>query len=149
MTPESSRPAIRPFTADDLVLLHELWKSAGLDFRPVVRDSVENLTLQWKANRSGFIGAFDGQRLVGSVLATDDGRRGWINRLAVHPNRRRTGLGGELIRAAEDELRRRGMKIIAALIEDDNQMSRQFFKKHEYLEMPEVLYYSKRESRDV
>jgi ribosomal protein S18 acetylase RimI-like enzyme len=82
-------------------------------------------------------------------LATDDSRRGWINRVAVHPGYRRTGLGGELIRAAEAELRRRGIHIIAALIEEDNTASRSLFTKLEYLDMPEIRYYSKRDSWDV
>ncbi len=149
-TPPGTQPfEIRAMTDDELDLLHELWQAAELEFRPLVRDSIENLTLQWEGNAGGFIGAFDGERLAGSVLATDDGRRGWINRLAVHPEFRRTGLGGQLIRAAEAELRRRGLQIIAALIESSNNPSRALFAKSGYSEMPEVLYYSKRDSSDV
>jgi ribosomal protein S18 acetylase RimI-like enzyme len=140
---------IRVLDDDELHLLHGLWEAAGLEFRPSVRDALENLAAQWEDNPDGFIGAFSGDRLVGSVLATDDGRRGWINRVAVHPDYRRTGLGADLVRAAENELRNRGMRIIAALIEDSNAASRALFKKLEYQEMPEVLYYSKRDSSDV
>ena len=93
--------------------------------------------------------AFDGARLVGFVLASDDTRRGWINRIAVHPDFRRTGLASRLVVAAEEELRRRGMQIIAALIEDYNTASRGLFEKSGYSYMPEVLYYSKRDSWDV
>lgn len=148
-TPGDQPFEIRAMTDEELDLLHDLWQAAELEFKPLVRDSIENLTLQWDENPGGFIGAFDGERLVGSVLATDDSRRGWINRLAVHPDFRRTGLGGHLIRAAEAELRRRGLQIIAALIESRNNPSRTLFTKSGYTEMPEVLYYSKRDSRDV
>jgi GNAT superfamily N-acetyltransferase len=133
----------------ELPLLHELWEAAALDYRPQGRDSVANMTAQWQANRGGFIGAFDGNCLAGFVLATDDGRRGWINRVAVRPEYRRTGLGGALIRAAETELRRRKLQIIAALIEEDNNASRKLFDSEEYIYMPEVVYYSKRDSWDV
>ena len=142
-------PVIRRMAVEELHSLHDLWTSAGLEFRPKVRDSIENLIAQWDADPEGFIGAFAGERLIGSVLATDDGRRGWINRVAVHPDFRHSGLGAALVRAAETELRQRGLRIIAALIDEDNVASQSLFKKLEYEEMPEVKYFSKRDSWDV
>ncbi len=140
---------IRPMAEAELALLHDLWDAAELSYRPKGRDTVERMSAERAANPGGFIGAFEGERLVGFVLASDDGRRGWINRLAVHPDRRRTGLGGRLILAAEAELRGRGMMIIAALIEEENAASRGAFEKQGFTTLPEVLYYSKRDSWDV
>ena len=53
----------------------------------------------------GFIGAFADGKLVGIVVATHDGRKGWINRLAVHPDYRRRGIAKKLIEEAEEYLR--------------------------------------------
>ncbi len=136
-------------TTSEMALLHSLWNAAQLEYRPTGRDTLEMLTHECERYPNRFIGAFDNDRLVGSIVVTDDGRRGWINRLAVHPDFRRTGLGQRLIRAGEEQLRGNGMRIIAALIEDDNTASLRTFEKAGYVPMPEVVYYSKRESQDV
>lgn len=140
---------VRSLTRDELKLLGPLWKAAGLSHRPLGRDRETMLVQEWATNASGFIGAFDHEALVGSVLATDDGRRGWINRLAVLPSHRHRGLGLRLIKAAEDVLKTRGLLITAALIEDANEPSRKLFATAGYALLPDVLYYSKRESPDV
>ena len=137
---------IRELTLDELALLGPLWESAGLSYRPTGRDTLENLRVQWQRDAHGFIGGFDGNLLTGAVLATNDGRRGWINRLAVHPEYRGQGIGQLLIAAAEQTLKATGLRIIAALIEDDNAASRALFAKTGYEFLPGVLYYSKRES---
>ena len=98
---------IRTLTEDDTESLVHLWEEAELEYRPRGRDSQEELQRQIRETSVVFLGAFDGNTLLGSVMATDDGRRGWINRLAVHPDSRRRGLGARLIEAAEQVLRRR------------------------------------------
>lgn len=137
---------IRGLTLDELALLVPLWEVAGLSHRPSGRDTLENLRVQWQRDAHGFIGGFDGNLLIGAVLATDDGRRGRINRLAVHPKYRGQGIGQLLIAAAEQALQATGLRIIAALVEEDNTASRALFTKTGYEFLPEVLYYSKRES---
>lgn len=139
----------RELTGDELALLGPLWEASGLSHRPAGRDTIENLRSQRQGNASGFLGAFDGGTLIGAVVATHDGRRGWINRLAVYPHYRGKGIAKKLIAAAESALQRQGLRIIAALIEDDNVASRTLFAQAGYEFLPEILYYSKRESSDA
>lgn len=146
MTNSAGSINIRELTRDELSLLGPLWEAAGLSYKPSGRDTLENLRIQWHRDARGFIGGFVGEALVGAVLATDDGRRGWINRLAVHPNYRGQGIGRKLITAGEQALRQKGMRIVAALIEVDNSASRTLFAEAGYELLPEILYYSKRES---
>tara|TARA_R110002049_G_scaffold305056_3_gene501136 strand:+ start:89162 stop:89578 length:417 start_codon:yes stop_codon:yes gene_type:complete len=47
-------------------------------------------------------------RVIGTVLAGYDGHRGWLYRLAVSTNQRRSGIGTALVRYAETRLARRG-----------------------------------------
>jgi len=75
-----------------------------------------------------YLGAFDGHRLVGAVLGTHDTRKGWINRLAVHPDYRRRGIARRLVRFAERELRKQGLEMFAALIEPRNAASEAVFR---------------------
>lgn len=144
-----SQLAIRAMRIDEVKWLHSLWDAAGLTYHSKGRDSREKLQDEWMANADGFIGAFAEDRMVGSVIATDDGRRGWINRLAVHPEYRRGGLAGRLIAAAERECRRRGLRVIAALIDRENVSSQALFDKSGYRFHKDIFYYSKRESDDA
>ena len=58
--------------------------------------------------------------LVGSVMAGDQGHRGWINYLAVDPSRRRQGLGTRLMDEAEGLLAERGCPKINLQIRSEN-----------------------------
>ena len=57
--------------------------------------------------------------IVGTLLGTFDGWRGNMYRLAVHPSRRRQGLGRELVRQVEAVFATWGVSRITALIEVD------------------------------
>jgi ribosomal protein S18 acetylase RimI-like enzyme len=137
--------SFRAMLESELGELLELWTEAGLPYRPQGRDSMPNLKAQLKAAPDLFIGAFSKGRLLGAVIASDDGRKGWINRLAVHPSARNTGIGKGLVRACEDALRRRGRELFAVLVERDNEGSMEFFEKIGYKFEEDILYYTKRE----
>jgi ribosomal protein S18 acetylase RimI-like enzyme len=137
--------SLRPMLESELDKLPVLWTEAGLPYRPQGRDSMPNLKAQLMAAPDLFIGAFSEDRLLGAVIASDDGRKGWINRLAVHPSARNAGIGKGLVRACEDALRRRGRELFAVLIERDNEESMEFFEKTGYKFEEDILYYTKRE----
>jgi ribosomal protein S18 acetylase RimI-like enzyme len=54
-----------------------------------------------------------------------------------------------LIAEAERILRKNGIRIFSALIMEDNQASKELFKKLGYKELEDVKYFSKKESREV
>jgi ribosomal protein S18 acetylase RimI-like enzyme len=136
-------------TANDYDAVRELWQQAGLSIRPVGRDSREQFTAQLASGLQTVIGVRDGQRLIGVVVTTHDGRKGWINRLAVHPDYRRQGLGRRLIREAEQVLHSQGLHIIAALIEDGNAASLALFQQAGYADYSSIHYMTKRENDSV
>ena len=86
--------------------------------------------------------------MIGSILGNSDGRKGWINRLAVDPDYRGRGLAARLIAECEKQLYSLGIKVIAALIEGDNKSSESAFSKAGYSYWDEIKYYSKRFSDD-
>lgn len=136
-------------TANDYDAVLQLWKEAGLPIRGAGRDSREQFAAQLASGLQTVIGARDDDRLVGVVVTTHDGRKGWINRLAVHPDYRRQGIGRRLISEAEQVLRDQGTRIIGALIENGNTASLTLFEQAGYVDYPGIHYVSKRESHDV
>lgn len=136
-------------TANDYDAVVELWQQAGLPIKPIGRDSRDQFATQLASGIQTVIGAWDRNRLIGVVVTTHDGRKGWINRLAIHPDYRRQGWGRRLIQAAEQVLRNQGMYIIAALIEDYNAASLALFQKAGYVDYPGIHYVTKRENNEL
>jgi ribosomal protein S18 acetylase RimI-like enzyme len=136
-------------TVDDFEAVRELWEQAGLPIKSAGRDSREQFAVQLAGGLQTVFGVRLGDRLVGVVVATHDGRKGWINRLAVHPDFRRQGLGLRLIAEAERALHDQGLQVMAALIEDWNTPSLALFERAGYVEYPGIHYVTKRDRRDV
>jgi len=140
---------IRKLTIDNYKEILELWAKAGLPFRPQGRDSYEAIKAEMDANADFFLGAFEEGKLVGTIIISSDLRKGWINRLAVDPAYRNRGVARAMITRAEEILRKRGIGLFCALIEDYNTASKKLFKKCGYVEHRDILYFSKRDSNDI
>jgi N-acetylglutamate synthase len=143
--------SIRAFRPSDYDRVMELWFAGGLPLKPQGRDSREAIARQLALPNVRFLVAEegDGGRVVGTVLATHDGRKGWINRVAVDAALRRRGLGARLVRAAEDWLASEGLDILACLIEEDNDVSMSLFAALGYTKHAEIVYFAKRKHPGV
>lgn len=140
---------IRPFRMEDYDRVIELWQACDLPLKPKGRDSREEISRQLQRPEIIFLVAEVEGRVVGTVLASHDSRKGWINRLAVDPSCRGRGLAQELVRIAEQELEREGLRMFAALIEEDNLPSIRLFEKLGYVYHPEIKYFTRKQSADV
>jgi len=123
-----------------------LFQIAGMNPKTRGRDSPRSFSEQLRRNRRSYLGAFDGDRLLGVVLGTHDTRKAWINRLAVHPDYRRRSIAARLVRACERVLREQGLKMFAALIEPENRASEAFFRSLGYEILP--ILYARKKLRD-
>jgi ribosomal protein S18 acetylase RimI-like enzyme len=141
--------ALRRLTIDDHAAILALWQRAGLhSIRPEGRDSRSEFEKQLAGGQVA-IGVEESGRLIGVVLATNDARKGWINRLAIDPDYRRKGYGEQLVRAAEEALHNAGLHLIAAFIEEGNTASLTLFEKLGYAAHSQIVYVSKRDSIDA
>ncbi len=139
----------RDFAMDDYDALIALWQAAELGHKPKGRDSRRKIEEELERGLARFILAEYEGRLIGSIIATIDGRKGWINRIAVAPEFRGCGLAQLLITEAEEILHEQGMDILTALVEPENVASQKLFEKMGYIRWDGLVYYSKRRYDDV
>lgn len=123
--------------------VHAIWKEAGLKYHPSGRDSVSRMTQELREERSFLVGAFVGEALLGVVLGTEDGRKGWVNRLAVRPSYQKQGVAAALVDFCERRFKLRNLGMVCALIEESNDASRDLFVRSGYEERPEIHYFRK------
>ena len=76
---------IRDFEIEEYELLIELWEKADLPYRPLGRDSKENISQQLNQPNIYFLLAEIEKQIIGSIIISHDGRKGWINRVAISP----------------------------------------------------------------
>jgi GNAT superfamily N-acetyltransferase len=120
-----------------------LWARAGLPARPEGRDSPAAFERQHASGLQRAIGIRAGDVLVAVALLTHDGRKGWINRLAVDPGYRRKGYAAALIAEAERWFNEEvGVEVSSALIHSHNDASRALFAELGY-ETVDVVYVRK------
>jgi ribosomal protein S18 acetylase RimI-like enzyme len=140
---------LRRLTVADYPELVKLWRRAGLPYKPRGRDSRSHISREMSANPDLFIGVFDRELLAGAIFASHDGRKGWLNRVAVDPDYRRQGLARRLTLAGERALRGRGIRIFGLLIHSYNRASLKLAQAMGYRQHRDILYLSKRDSESV
>jgi len=135
-------------TNTDIPAILSLWNTANLPIKPKGRDHPSSLKVQLKKDHLWIVVAEIAGEIVGTIVATHDGRKGWMNRLAVHPNYQHQGIALQLVLEAERILHEAGIEVYAALIESKNTPSRKLFEKAGYTFHDDIAYYSKRLSPD-
>jgi ribosomal protein S18 acetylase RimI-like enzyme len=122
---------LRAASAADLPDVLKFWQvAAENDSRPV--DTVAAVEALHRRDPDALILAVDGDEIVGTVIAGWDGWRCHLYRLAVHPRRRREGLGGRLIAAAEDRFRNFGGTRADAMVLDGNETAHRIWARQGY-----------------
>lgn len=120
-----------------------------MPFKPHGRDMRENIEKELARGCAHFLIAEEKGRPVGTILVTHDGRKGWINRLAVIPAYRNRGIARMLVEKGEKILDDAGIGIIACLIEDYNRESLAVFQKLGYIDFKGMHYLTKRQHPEV
>jgi len=144
-----SNLVIREFQMKDYDALVALWEDAKLPSRPLGRDGRDDIEHQLKQPTAIYLVAEIDSKLVGAVLGTHDGRKGWINRLAVSPTHQKQGIARRLVEELEKRIYGLGIWIIACLIEDWNEESSQVFESLGYKAHSDIKYLSKRKDPKI
>lgn len=101
------------------------------------------LTRPWNDPAADFLRAIEGAtsailgikrngELIGTVMVGNDGHRGWVYYLAIDKTHQRVGIGSELMRAAEEWLRRKGAVKVQLMVRRDNDCPLEFYDRLGY-----------------
>lgn len=132
------------FTIDDYDDLIALWGRCGLPYDKRDRDSRRRIEEQIYDDHVVILTLKTEEgRMIGAVIGTYDGRKGWINRLAVDPDYRGHRLAARLMEKVEEMLVEMGARIFAALIEEENFPSMAAFKHCGYEGWDNIVYFRK------
>jgi ribosomal protein S18 acetylase RimI-like enzyme len=133
---ESSPVAIRSLERHEVTSVLELWLAS--DATPSVTDTAADLERLAGNDHASCLVATSDSRIVGSIIATFDGWRGNVYRLAVHPDYRRRGLARSLVTAAEQAFARWGVRRISALVETEHEWAVEFWRAAGYQPDPRM-----------
>jgi ribosomal protein S18 acetylase RimI-like enzyme len=117
---------IRPFKSSDEESVIDLWRRCNL-VRPQ-NNPHKDIQRKLKVQPHLFLLAEIEGAIVGSAMAGYEGHRGWINYLAVCPNRRRRGIARALMLEAERLLKLEGCPKINLQVRSTNTEILAFYK---------------------
>ena len=141
----------RLVTIEDYDHMLALWNSTEQSKRALnpVDDSRQGIERYLKRNPATCFGAFSGSQLVGVILTGHDGRRGIIHHMCVHPDFRRRGIAGALVKLAEDALHAEGIQKIFGLVFKDNDAANAFWENQGYTLRTNLNYRNKSLNSEV
>jgi ribosomal protein S18 acetylase RimI-like enzyme len=138
---------IRAMMDDDLEQVIDFWNGiegiGGID-----GETPEALSYYLDRNPGMSFVALDGDTLIGAVLSGHDGRRGYINHLAVAKSYRGQDIGKELVECCLQKLESIGIPKCHIFVYQDNEAAQAFWERVGWVERSELLLMSKNLSRN-
>ena len=129
---------------DEIKAAVALWRACGLT-RPW-NDSHADARLALRTSDAAILaGRIDGV-LVATAVVGFDGHRAWVYYLAVDPARRKAGLGGVMMQAAEAWARAKGAPKLQLMVRTDNAAATGFYQAIGY-ERQDVSVFGRRLDR--
>jgi ribosomal protein S18 acetylase RimI-like enzyme len=129
---------LRTATAADIDEVLGLWTAAGA--HPTTTDDAPSLAALLARDADALLLGEIAGAMVGTLIATWDGWRGNMYRLAVRPEVRRRGIAATLVRAGEHRLRALGCRRVTALVVDVDAGAADFWTRVGYDRYPMKRY---------
>jgi len=134
MTQQTTKPGrgltIRPIADGEEAVVIALWQACGLT-RPWNDPAQDIAFARGKAGSDVLVGLLEGS-IVASVMVGHDGHRGAMYYVSVDPARRGHGFGRQMIAAAEDWMRQRGVWKANLLVRTGNEAVLAFYEELGY-----------------
>lgn len=117
---------IRSYQSEDEQAVVSLWERCGL-VRPW-NNPHRDISRKLQVRGDLFlVGVADG-KIVATVMAGYEGHRGWVNYLAVAPEKQRAGLARQMMDEAERRLRASGCPKINLQVRNGNDSAIEFYR---------------------
>lgn len=134
---------IRVMTIEDYDQIYDLWiHTPGMGLN-TTDDSREGIEKYLRRNPTTCFVAEDNGNIVGGILAGHDGRRGFINHTAVHPQYRHAGLGRRLVEYAMAALEAEGIHKTALVVFGRNEDGNAFWERLGFTTREDLVYRNK------
>lgn len=134
---------IRLMTINDYDKAMELWNgSAGIGVGP--DDTRETFTAFIKRNPKTSFVAFEGERMVGAIMAGHDGYRGFIHHTAVAEDFRHKGIATLLAQKAVDAIKSEGVNKVMMVVFKSNEGGNAFWEAQDFTVRDDLTYRNKR-----
>lgn len=130
---------IRPYLPIDRDAVIALWRACDLT-RPWNDPGSDIDTCISKAESTILIGEDADGAVIATVMVGHDGHRGWLYYLAVSPAQQKAGLGRQMVSAAEDWVKARGIPKVMLMVRPENDKVRAFYDALGYTEEPRVIF---------
>lgn len=134
---------IKTMSISDYADVYSLWlscKGMGLNSLDDSRVGIEKFLI--RNPDTCFVAEID-NKIVGSILAGNDGRRGYIYHTAVSPQYQKHGIGSTLVDTDIDSLKKLGINKIALVVFDKNENGNAFWEKQGFTERNDLIYRNK------
>ncbi len=133
---------IRKMTIKDYSSVYDLWMScAGMGLNNL-DDSEEGISKFLLRNPDTCYVA-ETDKIIGVIMAGNDGRRGYIYHTAVHPDFRHRGIAAMLVHKATQALAELGIKKVALVVFDRNENGNLFWEKQGFTVRDDLIYRNK------
>jgi ribosomal protein S18 acetylase RimI-like enzyme len=106
-------------------------------------DAPEEIKKKLKRDPDLFLVAEHRHQIIGTVIGTFDGRRGFIYHLDVKKEFRRQKIASQLLDEVEKRLQAKGCIKCLLFVFEDNTQAIQFYKNHGWHHQPEDLVFAK------
>ena len=131
---------IIPFVLDRYEEVYSLWMSCkNMGFNNV-DDSYEGIGKLVLKNPETCFLALEDEKVIGTVLAGNDGRRGYVYHLCVAEKYRRQGVAGRLVDAMLDGMRKEGISKVALVMFSYNEDANAFYEKIGFTKRNDLIY---------
>jgi len=131
----------REMTISDYAEIISLWqKTEGVKLRDA--DSLEGIGKYLQRNSGlSFVAVYE-SNIVGTIMSGHDGKRGYIQHLAVAQEVRSSGIGTELISHCLQALKSEGIDKSHIHVLSNNKLAKEYWSNRGWLERTDIEVYS-------
>lgn len=131
---------IVPFDLEKYDEVYALWmRTKNMGFNNV-DDSFDGIKKLVMKNPLTCFMAEENGKIIGTVLAGNDGRRGYVYHLCVDENFRKQGIGKKLMDTMIDGMKKEGISKVALVVFAYNDSANAFYEKIGFIKRNDLFY---------